>query len=217
MFASLILPLAPRSIVWVSERDWPGVEDAINLGKAVDVVVTAVRDPSLYRFPLELCCVDPDLTELLPNTVTPEDAPLIFPIDTTEADLERIAVRTVVCCCAFALCLRRRCPPTRQEITGREYLSPTRYARLKQEYRRHKFRGSQFLEQPRRVAEDTWSKRHGMRPPVSPYPPRPFRPARASSAKKKTRKADDGDTFTEEPAGGGGEYGDEGSAARWDE
>jgi hypothetical protein len=81
------------SIIWVSQRDWPGVEDTISLGRPVDVVVTAVRDPSLYRFPLELHCVDPDVTGLLPNTRTPKEAPLIFPLDTTEADLERIAVR----------------------------------------------------------------------------------------------------------------------------
>ena len=108
-------------------------------------------------------------------------------------------------------------PPTRQEITGREYLSPARYARLKQEYRRHKYRGSQFLESPRRVSEDTWSKRHGMRPPPFSDPARPFRPARAPSVKKKARKATDDDTFTDEPAGGDGDYGDEGRVARWDE
>ena len=85
--------LSRRSIVWVSQEDWPGVEDVIELGRAVDVVVTAVRDPALYRYPLELQCVDPDLTGLLPNTRTPTDAPLVFPLDTTEADLERIAVR----------------------------------------------------------------------------------------------------------------------------
>ena len=173
-----------------------------------------MRDPSLYRFPLELHCVDPDVTDLLPNTRAPKDAPLIFPIDTTEDDLERIAVRTLArrcaLCAAHAACA---C----QEITGREYLSPARYARLKQEYRRHKFRGSQFLEERRRVTEDTWSKRHGMRPPAFPYPPRPFRPARATSTKRKTRKASDDDTFSDEPAGGEGDYGDEGRAARWDE
>ena len=205
------------------------MEDTISLGRPVDVVVTAVRDPSLYRFPLELHCVDPDLTELLPNTRTPKEAPLIFPLDTTEADLERIAVRARArsphaqqqraCRARAFVCAWLTQRANAQEITGREYLSPGRYARLKQEYRRHMQRGSQFLERRRRVPDDaeTWAKRHGMRPPAFPYPPRPFRPARAPSAKRKTRKATDEDTFSDEPAGGDGEYGDEGAAARWDE
>ena len=207
-----------RSIVWVSEEDWPGVEDVIELGRAVDVVVTAVRDPALYRFPLELQCVDPDMTGLLPNTKAPVDAPLVFPIDTTEADLERIAVRFAR---ALGLLLRHATlTPLRrrlQEITGREYLSPSRYARLKQEWRRYRYRGSQFLEQPRR-GKDNFMQRHGMRPPAFPYPARPFRPARAPSTKKTTRKASDEDTFNDEPTGGDdGDYSDESRSARWDE
>ena len=203
----------------MSEQDWPGVEDVIELGRAVDVVVTAVRDPALYRFPLELQCVDPDMTGLLPNTRAPTDAPLVFPIDTTEADLERIAVRICARAVGLLLC-RATLTPLRagsQEITGREYLSPSRYVRLKQEWRRYRYRGSQFLEQPRRV-KDNFTQRHGMRPPAFPYPARPFRPARAPSTKKKTRKASDDDSFNDEPAGGDdGEYSDESRSARWEE
>lgn len=209
-----------RSVVWVSEQDWPGVEDVIELGRAVDVVVTAVRDPALYRFPLELQCVDPDVTGLLPNTKAPADAPLVFPLDTTEADLERIAVRIRVRCRLPALPCHADAapPPTRQEITGREYLSPSRYARLKHEWRQYRYRGSQFLERPRRVKEN-FTRRHGMRPPAFPYPARPFRPARAPSTKKKTRSSSDDDSFSDEPTGGAdGDYSDRDErSTRWDE
>ena len=100
-------------------------------------------------------------------------------------------------------------PPTRQELTG------LRYSRLKQAYRRFKYRGSQFLEKPRRRIS-TWATRNGIRPPGYQPTPRPFRPARAPSTKKKTRKTTDEDSFNDVP-GGGESYEDEPRPARWDE
>ena len=88
---------------------------------------------------------------------------------------------------------------------------------MKQEYRRHQYRGSQLAEQPRRDTGDDWVRRHGVRPPAHPYPPRPFRAARAPSTKKKTRKTADEDSFSDAPGGDGGDYADEGRTARWDE
>ena len=109
-------------------------------------------------------------------------------------------------------------PSTCQEITGREYLSPSRYARLKHEWRQYRYRGSQFLERPRRVKEN-FTRRHGMRPPAFPYPARPFRPARAPSTKKKNRSSSDDDSFSDEPTGGAdGDFSDRDErSTRWDE
>lgn len=170
------------------------MEDAINLGKAVDVVVTAVRDPSLYRFPLEVHCVDPDLTGLLTNTKVPKDAPLTFPLNTTDADLERIA-----------------------EITGREYLSPTLYARTKAGYRRYLHRGSQFPGRPRKVGK-SFKQRHGMQAKMFRYPARPFRAARAPNTDRKSSKAGGGgdDEFDDEGEGEGG-GGDDERSVEWEE
>jgi hypothetical protein len=49
----------------VGEPDWIRVRDILDLGVTITVRVTAVRDPVRFRFPLELECVSPDVSQLL--------------------------------------------------------------------------------------------------------------------------------------------------------
>ncbi len=49
----------------MSEPDWIRVRDVLELGEKVTVRVSQVRDPVRFRFPLELECVSPDVSELL--------------------------------------------------------------------------------------------------------------------------------------------------------
>ena len=70
------LLLAPRSLIYVDERDWIRVRDILDLGVLVTVRVRAIRDPYRFRFPLELDCIEPSTTGLL--TVAPPYYPPIF-------------------------------------------------------------------------------------------------------------------------------------------
>jgi hypothetical protein len=84
------LPAFAR-LIWVSEPDWIRVRDILELGEEVTVRVREVRDPVRFRFPLELECVSPDVSQLLSRP--PPDYPPINLYD--DEDIFQAAVRAV--------------------------------------------------------------------------------------------------------------------------
>ena len=88
--------LTPRrecSVIWVSEPDWIRVRDVLDLDVTVTVRVRAVRDPLRFRFPLELECVTPDVSDLLSRS-PPESPPILLYDD---ENIYEAAVRAACC------------------------------------------------------------------------------------------------------------------------
>ena len=66
----------------MDEQDWRQVRDILDLGEPVKVRVRAVRDPRRFRFPLELDCLEPDVSGLL-TVPPPAEPPIILYDDET--------------------------------------------------------------------------------------------------------------------------------------
>lgn len=92
-YLPLTRPFATRNI-YVDERDWRALRDILDLDQPVKVRVRAVRNPQRFRFPLELDCLEPDVSSLL-TVPPPAEPPIILYDDETIFDAALDAGREI--------------------------------------------------------------------------------------------------------------------------
>ena len=87
-------------MIWVGEPDWIRVRDVLELATEVTVRVREVRDPVRFRFPLELDCVSPDVSQLISRP--PPDYPPINLYEDEDIYEAAARARARECCAARA-------------------------------------------------------------------------------------------------------------------